>query len=1198
MVAQYSNPLDGTIDDPQEESWQKSKSNNYGVNNLSPYQQSQTLSNTTSPSNNPNSTPGDSSFSEYSNLASDFDFGDDDFFGVNFDVGAQRVSSFPNHLTNQSTHQPLDLDRPLPELPYVESKALSETFTASTYPLSPIHTSIPNTPSSKGASNEIKNQITITQQELSNELYNQYQHNDSAPTQTATLQLTPDQSGSSHTSEEGVEPSKMASYDRSPHVTVSQWNHVHAMNQPGNFGNYTHVEDFAAQMPDHTLQQPQPSISRAEDGSWRSNDLTGQRGLDPESRKVLADELIPTLDEQEERRRIASKNIEVQEWASQAGGSSGAEEEQPGHSYFPNSQNVFRQTETHYRRGSPEENNIAPVDDAASIRENRLQDGQVYYDPKNAQLNDIDLQLMNQPRQWNDAPSLPFIMTTSFQPATANDAITRFKRNADTISIASRAATWGTRRRSEPSLADFEAVANGSFLKKLSISKSRESPARNDSIFGQGLDRLASIVRKRSNSGLKRAHSSQNIQEEPQNTLPVRQNSNGLAPPPRTPSFGKRSTPSINTAFVTMGATVAAVGATHTHNRSGSISATAASPKSPSHLGFRAPFKRNRSKSELSSTEKVSQTGLVGMWRHQGGPPVPTLASPPVDNEVKQPEPQNGSDDEDDDDEQGDEGDMKMESEEQGDPIVPNYDGFKQHVRRLNPQMDTRYNWLVSRIAHQQEIRYKNLLDLRVKHQQAIANRNCGAGRHCIASGGTATLLDPKGNPREVDSSANNLQLVTDFGSDNDSNPGEGALTEETFPQGVPMPPTRNLPAEFECQLCFKAKKFQKPSDWTKHVHEDVQPFTCTYDKCKEPKSFKRKADWVRHENERHRHLEWWICQVDDCRHPCYRKDNFLQHLVREHKLPEPKQKTKAAIKKARLTEPAWRMLELCHHETLNRPQDEPCKFCGRSFATWKKLTVHLAKHMEHISLPVLKLVEARTVDANTIISPVEQNLTPITPISRTKLESPSPFPSLHDVSPHVHLNPNFNNANFGQSEYFPVTGPSGSYGMQAPVTQDVIYPQTNLQQNNMYQNPSTYTGQHTRNFGSIDSSNMGHVTQTRGFAPVDSGYTQPKVTQSRGFGSLDANFVQHVPDQSFNNNQMGGYSMPQDFTSAPTAVSNYQTTNMLGINNAAFGYDPLAVNTGQNYQQVPMSRAQGSNSSYGHSPQNVQNVQFYGQHQ
>jgi hypothetical protein len=915
--------------------------------------------------------------------------------------------------------------------------------------------------------------------------------------------------------------------------------------------------------------------------------MTHQAGLDPESRKLISDQEIPNLKEQEERQRIENKNMEVLDWRSQA--SDVAEEEQPAQSYFPqNNQNWYRQSESGVRRDPAEENNdIPPVDDAASIHENQLKEGQVYYDPKNgAELTDADRRLMGESRHWNDAPSVPFIMTTNSQPWCSNAAIEQFKRNADQISIASRAATWGTRRRSEPSLADYDAVADGSFLKKLSISKGGER-ARQSSIVERSLDRLSNVtnmVRKRSDSRLKRTHSAQNIPEEAQQTPHSRHNSQGtLAPPPRTSSFGKRPTPSINTAFAAMAGPLAAVGTSHT--RTGSVSATATSPKSPSgnhHLGFRNVIKRGRSKSELTS-----QTGLVGLWRGQGGPPLPTLASPPIENEAKQQEANTKDLDEedDDDDEQADDGDMKIESDEQADPIVPNYEGFKAHVRRLNPEMGPQYNWLVSRIAHQQEIRYKNLLDLRVKHSQAIGNRSCGAARHCVSLGGTATLLDAKGHPREQEQMGP-LQLVTDF-SDNDSNPGEGALTEETFPQGVPMPPTRNLPAEFECQLCFKAKKFQKPSDWTKHVHEDVQPFTCTYDKCKEPKSFKRKADWVRHENERHRHLEWWICQVDDCRHPCYRKDNFLQHLVREHKLPEPKQKTKAAIKKARLTEPAWRMLEQCHHETLNRPQDEPCKFCGRSFATWKKLTVHLAKHMEHISLPVLKLVEARNVDANTIISPVEQILTPVTPVGRTKMESTSPF-SMNGLSPHVPMPSHFASTGFDQGAFYQTTGSSAGYGLQAPMPQDVMYNQ------NMYSNPSSTFNVHmgqSRSFGSLDSSALGHVHQPRAFAPPpESGFAQPKVEQTRGYGSLDASFSHQISDQNYNSNQTPGFSMAQDFTSAPPAVSNYPTTNtgMLGINDAGFGFDSMGVNTGQNFQQVPMSRAPGSNSSYSHSPQNV----------
>jgi hypothetical protein len=170
------------------------------------------------------------------------------------------------------------------------------------------------------------------------------------------------------------------------------------------------------------------------------------------------------------------------------------------------------------------------------------------------------------------------------------------------------------------------------------------------------------------------------------------------------------------------------------------------------------------------------------------------------------------------------------------------------------------------------------------------------------------------------------------------------------------------LPAEFECPICFKTKKFNKPSDWTKHVHEDVQPFTCTFPDCTEPKSFKRKADWVRHENERHRHLEWWTCNQPDCTHTCYRKDNFVQHLVREHKMPEPKVKTQKRngakdTLRADLDR-VWHIVDTCHQETTAHPNREKCRFCGLSCSTWKKLTVHLARHMEAISLPVLDLIK------------------------------------------------------------------------------------------------------------------------------------------------------------------------------------------------------------------------------------------------
>lgn len=1173
---------------------------------LSPYNQSQTISNSASPSYNTNSTPNET-LSEYSTYQpSEFSEVDDPFFGVDFDAGVQRIDSFSSVLLG-AAHHAEDLNHALPAVrSQAEEKQSSETLTASTYPLSPKLTSIPNTPSPKSEAHDTKIKTTISQHELTNELHNPHfqPFTPTAPSHPSTIQLTPDHSGSSHTSAEGVKPSAMAGLEHNP--IVPTWGNPQEQTpdtfiQPtGRYGSVTDAGDLNVQ---YSTQPVQPvrfsspiTALRDDEGVWRSTEPGGQAGLDPEMRKQIADIEVPNLKEQDRQKRLDEKNIQVDSWRSRAGESSDAEDHDSG-SYFP----FKKQNWTDKPRELPhDENDIAPVDDAASIRENRLVEGQTYYNFKDTNPTQADIEIINQPRHWSDAPSLPYTTDTNFQPATSNDAIKRWNLNAETMSITSRVATWGTRRRqSEPSLADMEAVADGSFLKKLAISKPKEGNRhRQNSIFDHGLDRLdrlANIVRSRGNSNstaLKRHRSHQNVSEPAVDPSSSRHNSQGTLAPP-VPNYNRRQTPSVNTAFAAMTGPLAAVGATHT--RSGSISATATtSPRtSPTHLGFvGSVIKRARSRSELSTQEKMNHSGLVGLWRGQGGPPVANLASPPMEPEVNQPAPQpdihDQEDDDEDDDEQLDENDIRFDTKQE--PIIPTYEGFKAHVRRLNPDMDPRYNWLVSRIAHQQEIRYKNLLELRVKHSQAVQARSCEAGRHCISLGGTAILLDAKGNPRESERNSPSLQLVTEFSGSvtDDSNPGEGALSGETFPAGVPMPPIRNLPAEFECQLCFKAKKFQKPSDWTKHVHEDVQPFTCTYDKCKEPKSFKRKADWVRHENERHRHLEWWICQVDECRHPCYRKDNFLQHLVREHKLPEPKQKSKAAIKKARLTEPAWIMLEQCHHETLNKPQDEPCKFCGKTFNTWKKLTVHLAKHMEHISLPVLRLVEVRNVDANTIISPVEPVLTPVTPISKGKMEFSGPF-NMNSISPHVPMGPQFT-AGYDQTTFYPTPGSAPPYGTHATMQQNIPY-------NALYPN---FNGPHgpqmdqPRGFGPQDSNNT-NINHGRAFGSLDANFPHTKAEPSRGFGSMDSAFS-NLPDRAYNTHQTSGYAIPHNFGTTAPSVSGFEAPNMLGISDIGYGFESMVMNGGQGFQQAPINRAQGSPSSYGHSPQNMpQNLPYYG---
>ena len=1104
---------------------------------LSPSNYSQTFSNSASPSFNTNSTPGESLPEDSNYQVGDLEDFDDDFLGVNFDAGVQRVDSIPAALLGGVPYQSEDFNYLLTDLPTPpEKRPSSQNLNRSeSYPLSPKITSKQSAPSQRNKAANSREKSTASQHESNIQQPNLQFHPLTPLSQhdSTTRNWTPDYSTSSQMTAKGADPVTMAGFGDSNYLSNPQWHSQSTQLQTNTFlqpdvhySSASHSDYFTNQLSVPPGEQVlQASGYRNDEGMPEPRERTGRAGLDPDSRNKIADVDVPNLKEQDERRRIDEKNIEIQAWRSQASGSSDTNDEV-----------------------RDEAQNIEPVDDAASIRENKLVEDQVYFNFKSATPTNADLLLMRQPRHWFDAPTLPHKLATKLQPPTSNDAMRKWEANADAFSMTSRVATWGTRRRSEPSLADMDAIADGSFLKKLAISKPKEGDRhRSNSILDQGFGRLASLVRNRSVNLRKRSRSPDNAAASRHNT--------------RSSSFGKKIAPSVNTTFAVKATPVAGVGTAH--KPTGSLSPARTSPKSPTHLSFaRSVIQRARSRSELSQQDKMAAAGIVDLWRGQGGPPVPNLSSPPLEVEASRPraEVYDQGEDDDDDDEQGDENDVDIKPEQQSEPIVPSYDGFKAHVRRLNPDMDNpEFNWLVSRIGRQQETRYKTLLELRVNHFRAVMARNCPSRNLCKAHSGAAPLLDVKGYPLQARLNTSDLQLVTEFSDD--------SLSSEAFPPGVPMPYCRTLPAEFECQLCFKAKKFQKPSDWTKHVHEDLQPFTCTFNKCKEPKSFKRKADWVRHENERHRRLEWWQCEVNDCGHICYRKDNFLQHLVREHKYLEPRQKTKAAIKKAHSAEPAWDMLERCHHETTDKPQDEPCKFCGKIFNSWKKLMVHHGKHMEQISLPVLRLVDAASVDGNTIISPIDQNLTPVTP-NKPKMEPASPF-IMDSVPLHGTTVPQFT------PSYIPTTSSSTMYDMTVPIPQSV-----------------------SRNQGMIYPNSLGaqSMNQPQDFNFLNSNSLHG-MNSANTYMSMDPGFSSNLPEQTYSTSQPNGYSIPSAYTPDAPSVPGYQVPYTLRIADPPlYNLEPIDQSGAQDFHQVPMSRAQGSVSSYGYSGQNVPlNSPYYG---
>jgi hypothetical protein len=728
---------------------------------------------------------------------------------------------------------------------------------------------------------------------------------------------------------------------QSPRVTVSHWDRDDV--------GTSHTLDAEQQ-----LQRGDPAlfITRDESGRWIPDQSTGQSGLDPSIRPAA---IMPSINELANERKVGVRNQEVKVWLEKS-------------AVVPHSSpQIVEQPADVPRDG---DDNIPPKDiPMGNETENNPVPGQTYYVETGGELTREDLDLMRQARNWADPP-VPFHISqpdAPYQPQTSQAAMERFQRMCrDNDSVVSRAATWGTRRFSLPSNVDAEIEVAGNFLKKLSLSQ--RSPRRPSILEG-----LRGLVRKPSVGTTKRPRADPDDASSfnTESSTDRKENPVKLTPPSPTPGWSnKQSVPSINTAFVDVGSKVASIGVTHARN--GSISATPiTSPRSPLNLSVKNPLTRLRSKSENTQTSSIAE-----LWKKSGGPPVSNLGkSKTIAAEV--------DDEDDDDDDAFEDAGMRAESDRLIDDITPNPAGFREHILTLNPDLKTTNSYLVDRIAYHQCVRYKTLLNHRVKHMQAVSAKNCSCGSMCVALGGSANIMDSKGDPRGQD------PLSAKFdASDGDITPLEGAINQESFPPDIPMPPTGTLPAEFECQLCFTAKKFQKPSDWTKHVHEDVQPFTCTWERCREPKMFKRKADWVRHENEGHRHLEWWICDVDDCRHICYRRDNFLQHLVREHKFTEPKVKTKAAIKRAGTIDPTWAKVEQCHQVTKEQAQNEPCRFCGKTFPTWKKLTVHLAKHMESISLPVLRLVAKRDIDEFTIISPVQDPPPqPFPPAFQTKQE-------------------------------------------------------------------------------------------------------------------------------------------------------------------------------------------------------------------
>ncbi|KAE8351212.1 hypothetical protein BDV28DRAFT_137561 [Aspergillus coremiiformis] len=757
------------------------------------------------------------------------------------------------------------------------------------------------------------------------------------------------------------------------------------------------------------------SVSRKDDGSWIPDAASGQAGVDPMSRENV---YVPSPNELDLRRQLEEKNEDIRSWSvsvsvanSENGDDLTSHRGRKGHTgnrrrakstgdpslqqdYFNLSAALIPGPGLLVNENSEEESSDLGSDieragsesPAASINEARWTTG-VQESPYSLERPSPEdegpspRQFLGRP-PWRDLAAEPSPDMTRTQPGSSTAAMVEYEKRARDLDDISRAATWGTRRRSDAEVSSL--IGAGGSFENLFISNDKGRKHERRSSLRKLLQRKSSNSLKPPNN-LKRHLSDLSISlpgsdtpkkgddnkspHQRKNSFPHRKLSIGLSP--RSPRASRSPSLSTGGAVIAIAGQMAAIG--------GKDTLRAVSPSSTTN-SWSSLKVRGRSRSEIP---RPSTPGLIDLMTSHGGPPVANivyshLPSEPHGAQPPRRRPGHGTGgDEENDDNMIDERGLVMDLSIQSRLPIPTLEGFKTQVAQLNPRLQPA---LLDRFANEQVRRYKKLVESKLNHASTVSQTGCASGKFCFAQGGEAQLLAPRhAGPQDSETSHTQFQIPGHDGPGDDLQAvGENAVTAAQFPPGVPLPPVKRLPAEFECPICFQVKKFQKPSDWTKHVHEDVQPFTCTFPYCNEPKSFKRKADWVRHEGERHRQLEWWTCSEPDCNHTCYRKNNFVQHLVREHKMPDPnvkKPKAKglckqqgglnipevlADIQREREIEQLWKLVEQCRYNNPKEPKDEPCRFCGNVCNSWKKLTVHLAKHMEQIAMPVLALVNER----------------------------------------------------------------------------------------------------------------------------------------------------------------------------------------------------------------------------------------------
>ena len=282
--------------------------------------------------------------------------------------------------------------------------------------------------------------------------------------------------------------------------------------------------------------------------------------------------------------------------------------------------------------------------------------------------------------------------------------------------------------------------------------------------------------------GRKRGNSTVSIASTAGSALtPLKSRSSWTKLAPKSPL--RVDTTSVGSALAQMASIATGAGQSSAHTASAAAAAASPAPTRVSSGGLMQTVKRARSKSDISSSKLQKEKpvfGIVSMLGQYGGPPALPIRSPVQSTsegsdtlkrgftfgeesrkrgiaaaKLLSPEyarRHDGSEDIDDEGEMEDDGLQDHHNQSGPHPgmrpplpkldIVPNHEGFTQHVLSLTPALNQR---LVERVVQEQSKRYRKLVEHRQKHLAAIkSGKKCSNLAKCRGPVGS---IGPGGDP-------------------------------------------------------------------------------------------------------------------------------------------------------------------------------------------------------------------------------------------------------------------------------------------------------------------------------------------------------------------------------------------------------------------------------------------------------------------